>query len=100
MLGFIFAFAAVLSPLPIKIGLLPSLTKDIKTGCLASRDYMKQVALKFPSIIELVDFTLAIDAEDCEVKRSKLVLVCNLIEADIELAKQAFKAQVIQMQPM
>jgi hypothetical protein len=53
---------------------------------------MKHVTLQFPSILELVDFSLIIAEKDCEVKRTKLVLQCKLHEADIQLALREFKA--------
>lgn len=55
-----------------------------------------QVALQFPSILELVDFSLTVGIENCEVKRAKLLIICDLSEVEIESAKKKFKAKVIQ----
>ena len=56
---------------------------------------MKHVTLQFPSILELVDFSLIIAEKDCEVKRTKLVLQCKLHEADIQLALHQFNAVIL-----
>jgi hypothetical protein len=58
---------------------------------------MKKVALQFPSIIELVDFTLAIDADKCTMNKMTLLLICELPEKEIELAKNGFKAHAVQL---
>ncbi len=44
---------------------------------------MKKIALQFPSIIELVDFTLAIDKDKCQTEKMTLLLICELSEKDI-----------------
>jgi hypothetical protein len=59
---------------------------------------MKKIALQFPSIIELVDFTLAIDKDKCQTEKMTLLLICELSEKDIKLATNAFKAHVVQFE--
>ena len=53
---------------------------------------MRLVKLQFPTILELVDFTLEVAEKACEVRRSHLVLICKLVDADIELAKLRYRA--------
>jgi hypothetical protein len=59
---------------------------------------MKKVALQFTSIIELVDFTLAIDANKASTETMILLLICEISDEDIELAKNKFKANVVQLE--
>ncbi len=59
---------------------------------------MNKVGLQFPSIIELVDFTLAIDADKCKTNRMVLLLICELSENEITLAKNNFKAHVVKFE--
>ncbi len=59
---------------------------------------MKKVALQFTSIIELVDFTLAIDANKASTESMILLLICEISDEDIELAKNKFKANVVQLE--
>ncbi len=59
---------------------------------------MQKIALQFPSIIELVDFTLAIDKDKCQTEKMTLLLICELSEKDIKLAKNGFKAHVVQFE--
>ncbi len=56
----------------------------------------EKVALQFPSIMELVDFTIAIDADNCMTNKMALLLICEVSEKEIELAKNGFKAHVVQ----
>lgn len=56
---------------------------------------MRQVTLQFPSILELIDFTLEVAEKACEVKRLHLILICNLAEAEVELARSRYKAIVL-----
>ena len=52
----------------------------------------RMVTLKFLSIKQLIDFTLTIDLTHCEVVRSTFLIVCQLTEAEIELAKNGYQA--------
>ncbi len=59
---------------------------------------MKKVVLQFPSIIELVDFTLAIDEKKFPTNNMRLLLICEVSEKEIKLAKNNFKAHVVQFE--
>ena len=59
---------------------------------------MKKIALQFPSIIELVDFTIAIDADDCMTNKMALLLICEVSEKEIELARNGFQAHVVHLE--
>ena len=56
---------------------------------------MKEVTIQFSSILELIDFTLIIDANKFEVNKSKLLLTCELSEREIELARNGFHATIL-----
>lgn len=59
---------------------------------------MKKIALQFPSIIELVDFTVAIDADNCITNKMSLLLICEVSEKEIELAQNSFQAHVVHLE--
>jgi hypothetical protein len=59
---------------------------------------MKKVALQFPSIIELVDFTLTFDDNQIPTKSMTLLLICEVSDKEIELAKKKFKAHVVDLE--
>jgi hypothetical protein len=48
---------------------------------------MEKVVLQFPSIVELTDFSLVMQTTEFEVDRQNNVLIANLSEEDIDLAK-------------
>jgi hypothetical protein len=48
---------------------------------------MEKVVLQFPSIVELIDFSLAMNSTEFEVDRRNNVLIADLPPEDIELAK-------------
>ena len=52
----------------------------------------RKVTLRFPTLKQLIDYTLTIDITNCEVVRSYFLLICELTEADIELAKNGYGA--------
>jgi len=56
---------------------------------------MKTVSLQFPSILQLIDFTLAIDSNFCQMNKETLVLICELSENEIELATSGYSAMVV-----
>lgn len=56
---------------------------------------MKHVTLQFPSILELIDFSLTIEGTMFEADRRKNTLTCELSTSDIELATQGYKAIVV-----
>ena len=58
---------------------------------------MKEISLKFPSILTLVDFILAIDVIKYQLDKAELLLTCKLSEKEIELATNGFNAHVIHL---
>ena len=52
--------------------------------------------LEFPDLEALLNYTRTIDINNCEIIRSKFILICELTEADIEVAMNGFKAVVIE----
>jgi hypothetical protein len=56
---------------------------------------MQKISLRFPSILQLIDFILAIDSNFCQLNKETLVLSGELLEKEIELAKSNYKAIVI-----
>lgn len=53
---------------------------------------METVILQFSDIIQLVNFTLVADLKKCSVIESELLVICELNEADIELAINGYNA--------
>ena len=53
---------------------------------------LRKVSLQFPSLKQLIDYTLTVDVTKCEIIRSTFTLICELTDADIELAKHGFGA--------
>jgi len=58
---------------------------------------MKEISLKFPSILTLVDFILAIDVIKYQLDKAELLLTCKFSEKEIELATNGFNAHVIHL---
>jgi hypothetical protein len=56
----------------------------------------RKVILKFPSLKEMIDYNVTIEISNCEVVRSKCLLICELTEAEIELAKMGYNAVIIE----
>ncbi|MDQ3681934.1 MAG: hypothetical protein M3352_02530 [Bacteroidota bacterium] len=56
---------------------------------------MKKVSLQFLSILQLIDFTLAIDSNFCQMNKTTLVLTCELSEKEINLATSGYEAIVV-----
>jgi hypothetical protein len=56
---------------------------------------MKQVTLQFPSILELIDFSLFIDGTMFEADRRKNTLTCELSAEEIKLARENYQAIVV-----
>lgn len=56
---------------------------------------MKEVLLEFPTLLALVDFTLAIDLTQCEIDRLHLTIACRLTDAELELALNGFGARLL-----
>jgi hypothetical protein len=55
---------------------------------------MKKVVLIFPSILELVDFTIKVKTQVFEINRTRLSLTGNFSEEDIEVARRGFHATI------
>ena len=56
---------------------------------------MKEVLLEFPTLLALVDFTLATDMTKCEIDRTHFTMLCRLSDAELELALNGFGAKVV-----
>ena len=56
---------------------------------------MEKVSLQFPTLPELLNFTLFADVMHCQIIKETFVLNCRLSEAQIELARAGFHATVI-----
>jgi hypothetical protein len=56
---------------------------------------MKQVAVQFSSVVEMIDFVHETTASPCEVNEENVTLTCNLSEADLDLAVNAYHATVV-----
>ncbi len=56
---------------------------------------MKQVLLKFPTLLALADFTLATDITKCEIDRTQLTISAPLSDAELELAVNGYGATVV-----
>ena len=55
----------------------------------------KSILIQFPSIMELVDFTLEVKTKDYKINRTHLTLVGNFTKEERALAKKKFKARVV-----
>lgn len=58
---------------------------------------MKKVTLIFPSILELVDFTIKVNTQVFEINRTKLSLTGKFSEEDIEVARRGFNAIILEL---
>ena len=58
---------------------------------------MRKIALRFPSIVELVDFSLVMTVKIYEVDRSKLTIIAAFSLSDVELAMNNYKAVMISL---
>jgi hypothetical protein len=56
---------------------------------------MEKIALQFPTIVELIDFSLAMTVKTYEVDRSKLAIIAAFPRSDIELAVKGYKAGIV-----
>ncbi len=56
---------------------------------------MEKVSLQFQSIVQLIDFTLTIGSNFCQMNKQTLVLTCELSENEIELATSGYKAIMV-----
>ena len=56
---------------------------------------LKKVILKFPTIMELADFSTFVDLKKTLIDKENLTLAADLSEAEIELAKKAYNALVV-----
>jgi hypothetical protein len=57
---------------------------------------MKKVVLQFRTILDLVDFASVISPDGHTIDYSRLTITGHFEEADIELAKAGYKANVIE----
>jgi hypothetical protein len=62
---------------------------------MSNKLFMKKVSLQFLSILQLMDFTLAIDSNFCQMNKTTLVLTCELSEKEINLATSGYEAIVV-----
>ena len=60
---------------------------------------MRIVSLRFPTILELVDFNSIIEKDDYQVDHLNLTIKGKFEEADIELARAGYKAIVTEEPP-
>lgn len=58
---------------------------------------MRQVILQFNCILEMVEFQTITQTFYCEADTNKLLLMCTLSEADIELAKSGYDAKLLDL---
>lgn len=56
---------------------------------------MKEVSLRFTTLLALADFTLATDITKCEIDRAQLTIACRLSDAELELAINGYGAMVL-----
>ena len=56
---------------------------------------MKQVAVKFSSVVELIDFVHETTAPVCEVNEENITLTSDLSDSAIDLAINEYHATVI-----
>jgi hypothetical protein len=56
---------------------------------------MSKSVLKFPSIVELIDFSLSMKVKSYEVNRMQLTMIAEFTTEDIELAIKGFKATLL-----
>ncbi len=56
----------------------------------------RKVIIEFPDLKSLIDYTLLIDLTNSEIIRTKFILICELTEADIELALNGYKTVAIE----
>ena len=56
----------------------------------------RKVVLEFPDLKALVDYSLLVEVSNCEVNRSKHILICELSEADVELATNGYRAIILE----
>ncbi|HUC80802.1 MAG TPA: hypothetical protein VMR70_07790 [Flavisolibacter sp.] len=56
---------------------------------------MKKITLQFSDLLHLLEFMAITHQHDCPIDTEKRIIVCELSEADIELAQQAYHATII-----
>ena len=56
---------------------------------------MKQVAVQFSSVGELIDFVHEAHTPTCEVNEENITLTCDLSERDLDLAVNGYHATVL-----
>jgi hypothetical protein len=56
---------------------------------------MKLTTLKFPTILLLIDFQMVTKTESFQINNINLTLTGEFSEADIELAKYGYHAEVL-----
>ena len=59
---------------------------------------MKKVCLRFETILQLFDFVDVMAITKYQLDRISNVIVCELGEADIELAKRTYHAKLLRAQ--
>ncbi len=55
-------------------------------------DRKRRVVLAFPHLKALIDFTMLVDANNCEIVRSRSIFICDLLDSDVVLAIHDFGA--------
>ena len=53
---------------------------------------------QFPTFLELLNFAVIVDSDNCKINRFDLTLSGDFEEADIELAVRAFEGKLLQEQ--
>lgn len=56
---------------------------------------MRTVTLQFQNILELLDFLEITKTTNCEVNRRDLIVICELSQADTELAVRSYRARLL-----
>jgi hypothetical protein len=56
---------------------------------------MKKVTLQFTDLLQLLEFMDITNTRDCPIDTNTLQLKCELSEADLELAQNAYNALVV-----
>ncbi len=57
--------------------------------------FMKKISLQFPSIMLVIDFTLTIESNVCEMNKETLVVSGEFSAKEIELAISGYKAILV-----
>lgn len=56
---------------------------------------MRTITLKFHTARDLVEFIEITETACCDLDKHELIVTCNLTDAEVELAREAYKATVV-----